>query len=73
MDEVLEKLIEEDNNFSEAKFKAKVDNVCIQLYTAVMKQNFKKVKHFLSDEVYENIMRKLKYCKRLSKCKCMTN
>ena len=60
MDEVLEKLMKEDNNFSEAKFKAKVDNIFIQLYTAVMKQNLEKVKHFLSDEVYEKYNKQIK-------------
>ena len=50
---VYENLVQEDKNFSEVAFKAKVDNIFIQLYTAVMKQNLERVKHFLSDEVYE--------------------
>ena len=50
---VLNSLMNEDRNFSEAKFKAKVDNIFIQLYTAVMKQDLSKVKHFLSEEVFE--------------------
>lgn len=56
---VLENLIQEDKNFSEAKFKAKVDNIFIQLYAAVMKQDLQKVKHFLSDEVYEKYNQKI--------------
>jgi len=56
---VLQNLILEDKNFSEAKFKAKVDNIFIQLYAAVMKQDLHKVKHFLSDEVYEKYNEKI--------------
>ena len=56
---VLENLIKEDKNFSEAKFKAKVDNIFIQLYMAVMKQDLQKVKHFLSDEVYAKYSEKI--------------
>ena len=57
---VLQNLIHEDKTFSEAKFKAKVDNIFIQLYAAVMKQDLQKVKHFLSDEVYEEYDKKIK-------------
>ncbi|MBR2786771.1 MAG: TIM44-like domain-containing protein [Clostridia bacterium] len=60
MSEILENLVKEDGDFSEAKFKAKVDNVFIQLYTAVMKQDLQKVKHFLSEEVYEKYNEKIK-------------
>ena len=47
MSDVLENLIREDNTFSEAKFKAKVDNVYIKLYTGVMKQDLENIRHFL--------------------------
>ena len=46
--------------FSEAKFKAKVDNVYIKLYTGVMKQDLETIRHFLSDEVYEKYNAKIK-------------
>lgn len=49
--DILKKLVQEDPNFAEAKFRAKVDNIFIQLYTAVMKQDLTKIKHFLSQEV----------------------
>lgn len=52
-------LIEEDKDFSEATFKAKADNIFIQLYTAVMKQDLERVKHFLSDEVYAKYEQKV--------------
>lgn len=56
---VLENLILEDRSFSEAKFKAKVDNVFIQLYAGVMKQDLQKVRHFLSDDVYEKFSKRI--------------
>ena len=60
MQEILNHLLMEDKDFSEAKFRAKVDNIYIQLYTAVMKQDLQKVKHFLSDEVFEKYDKKVK-------------
>lgn len=49
---IYDNIVKEDKEFSEGAFKAKVDNIFIQLYTAVMKQDLQRVKHFLSDEVY---------------------
>ena len=49
---IFDNLVKEDKDFSEASFKAKADNIFIQLYTAVMKQDLKRVKHVVSDEVY---------------------
>lgn len=60
MSEVLDNLIREDSTFSEAKFKAKVDNVYIKLYTGVMKQDLENIRHFLSDDVYEKYSSKIK-------------
>ncbi len=37
--------------FNEAMFKTKVDNVFVKLYTAIMKGNLDEVSHFISDEV----------------------
>ena len=57
---VYDNLVQEDKDFSEASFKAKVDNIFIQLYTAVMKQDLQRVKHFLADDVFEKYDRKVK-------------
>lgn len=57
--DIIDTIIQEDNNFSEAQFKAKVDNMFIQLYTSVMRQNLDKVKHFLSQEVIEKYTKKI--------------
>ena len=59
MDELIQKIVMEDSTFSESTFKAKADNIFIQLYTAVMKKNLERVKHFLSEEVYEEFARKV--------------
>lgn len=60
MSEVLDNLVREDSTFSEAKFKAKVDNVYIKLYTGVMKQDLENIRHFLSEDVYEKYSKIIK-------------
>ena len=56
---IFDNLIQEDKSFSEATFKAKADNIFIQLYTSVMKQDLKHVKHVVSDEVYAKYERRI--------------
>ena len=63
MSEVLDNLIREDSSFSEAKFRSKVDNVFIKLYTGVMKQDLENIRHFLSDDVYEKYNEKINSAK----------
>ena len=46
MDELIQKIVMEDSTFSESTFKAKADNIFIQLYTAVMKKKLRKSKTF---------------------------
>ena len=38
--------------FNEAVFKTKVDNIFVKLFTAIMLGDLKEVDHFISDEVY---------------------
>ena len=38
--------------FNEAIFKTKVDNIFVKLFTAIMKGNLTEVDHFISDNVY---------------------
>ena len=62
-EDILKKLVEEDKDFAEAKFRAKVDNMFIQTYTGVMKQDLSKVEHFLSKSMlnkYNEIIENLK-------------
>lgn len=60
MEDILQKIVTEDKDFSESKFKAKVDNIFIQVYTAVMKKDLIRVKHFLSESVYKEFEQKIK-------------
>lgn len=60
---IFDNLVAEDKEFSQASFKAKADNIFIQLYTAVMKQDLQRVKHFLSDEVYAKYEQKVNQLK----------
>ena len=41
------------NDFNEAMFKTKVDNIFVKIYTAIMKQDLSSVEHFLSDSLKE--------------------
>lgn len=59
MEEILEKIVIEDKDFTEAKFKTKVDNMYIQTFTAVMKQDLIRVKHFLSEKLYSKFEKKV--------------
>lgn len=60
MEELIKKIVEEDKEFTEAKFRAKADNMYIQIFTAVMKQDLMRVKHFLSEELYARFEEKVK-------------
>lgn len=60
MEELIKKIVEEDKDFTEAKFRAKADNMYIQTFTAVMKQDLTRVKHFLSDNLYNRFEEKVK-------------
>lgn len=48
-----EDIIKLDPNFSEAKFKTKVDNIFVKLHIGIMKKNIEDVRHFISDNIYE--------------------
>lgn len=41
------------NNFNEAMFKTKVDNVFVKLHTAIILRDLSGVKHFISNKVYD--------------------
>ena len=46
-------------NFNEAMFKTKVDNIFVKLYTCIMKGNLTDVRHFISEELYNNYINKI--------------
>lgn len=49
----IQELIEKDHTFSESGFIAKVDNTFIMLLTSIMTDNIDRVKHKLSDDLFE--------------------
>lgn len=59
MDEVLEKLIAQDSDYSESKFKSKVENTFVQIKLAMVTGKIEKIDHFVNDEIYEKIKLKV--------------
>ena len=41
-------------DFNEAMFKTKVDNIFVKLYTCIMKGDLTDVRHFISEELYND-------------------
>lgn len=48
-----------DSTFTEEGFKTKVDNIFVMLHMSLMTDNMKRVRHFISDEVYEEFNNRL--------------
>ena len=46
-------------DFNEAMFKTKVDNIFVKLYTCIMKGDLTDVKHFISKDLYNMFMTKI--------------
>ena len=46
-------------DFNEAMFKTKVDNIFVKLYTCIMKGDLIDVRHFISEELYNNYINKI--------------
>lgn len=55
------------NEFNEAMFKTKVDNVFVKLCTCIMKQDLTDVKHFISNELYNSYLFKINELKKANK------
>lgn len=56
---VLENLVEQDPEFAEAKFRSKVENEFVQIKLAIVTGKTERVKHYVSDEIYEKIVAKV--------------
>ncbi|MCI9434635.1 MAG: TIM44-like domain-containing protein [Bacilli bacterium] len=56
---MLNELIRLDNTFSESKFKTKVDNIFVMLHISLMTNNLDRVKHFISNKVFNNFNERL--------------
>ena len=59
MDEVIEKLLKQDSNYSESKFKSKVENMFVQIKLAIVTGKIQKIDHFVNDETYNKIEQKV--------------
>ena len=46
-------------DFNEAMFKTKVDNIFVKLYTCIIKGDLTDVRHFISEELYNNYINKI--------------
>ena len=55
------------NDFNEAMFKTKVDNIFVKLYTAEMKQDLSDVIHFINDDVRDMFQNRIDENKRLNR------
>ena len=49
----ISELVEKDSTFSENSFIAKVDNTFIMLLSSIMMYDIDRVKHKISDELYQ--------------------
>ena len=56
---MLNELIKYDTNFNEASFKSYIDNIFVKLFTAIMLDELDTVKHFLSENVYNEYQEKI--------------
>lgn len=55
------------NNFNEAMFKTKVDNIFVKLYSAEMKQDLSDVMHFINDDVRNVFQNRIDKNKKLNR------
>lgn len=59
MSTVLENLISQDSEFSEAKFKSKVENEFVQIMLSMVTGKTERIKHFVNNETYSKIVQKV--------------
>lgn len=59
MGTVLENLISQDSDFSESKFKSKVENEFVQIMLSMVTGKTERIKHFVNDETYNKIVQKV--------------
>lgn len=60
----MSEILKYDSSFTESKFKSFVDNVFIQIHLAVMMKEPEKIRHFVSEELYQEIVQKVENLKR---------
>lgn len=55
----LENLLKQDSDFSESKFKSKVENIFVQIKLSMVTGKTEKIHHFVNDETYNKIIQKV--------------
>ena len=60
----IEELTELDSEFTESGFKAKVDNTFIMILSCIIDRDMKKVKHKISEQLYERYNSLVEYLKQ---------
>lgn len=59
MNSNLEELLKQDSEFSEAKFKSKVENIFVQIKLSIVTGKTEKIHHFVNEETYQKILKKV--------------
>ena len=59
MNNTLENLLKQDSEFSEAKFKSKVENTFVQIKLSMVTGKTEKIHHFVNEETYQKIVQKV--------------
>ncbi len=64
MSNALENLIKQDSDFSESKFKSKVENEFVQIMLSMVTGKTERIKHFVNEETYNKIVSKVETDKK---------
>ena len=59
MSEQLQNLVKYDSEFSESKFKSKVENEFVKIKLSIVTGKTERIQHFVSDDVYKKIVAKV--------------
>lgn len=59
MSTTIENIVSQDPEFSESKFKSKVENEFVQIMLSIMTGKIERIRHFVSDSVYQDIATKV--------------
>ena len=59
MNNTLENLLKQDSEFSEAKFKSKVENTFVQIKLSMVTGKTEIIHHFVNEETYQKIVQKV--------------
>ena len=59
MNEVIQNLIKQDSEFSESKFRSKVENEFVKIELSMVTGKTEKIQHFVNNDVYTKIVNKV--------------